>query len=199
MVVQTSDPEAGVRHVWTIEGNVERIRGTPDPSFGCVRTASSANKSVTCARGARWVSYTIAYELNEYLIRRFVYARIRDNNNNKEREREKERDSTEIGGTHASSESAALSDLEIACRVTAALSWFSRVQRCDRRQTCVDVRRRRFLARSSDGKRGSASASRANRVCIVRRTSWQRRSHARTSSSLGSCSRIAPIVRVPLS
>lgn len=90
-MVQTSDPEAGVRHVWTIEGNVERIRGTPDPSFGCVRTASSANKSVTCARGARWVSYTIAYVLND-LFRRFVYARINDNNNNnKERERERER------------------------------------------------------------------------------------------------------------
>ena len=92
MVVQTSDPEAGVRHVWTIEGNVERIRGTPDPSFGCVRTASSANKSVTCARGTRRVSYTIVYELNEYLVRRFVYARVSDNNNKKrERERERER------------------------------------------------------------------------------------------------------------
>ena len=93
MVVQTSDPEAGVRHVWTIEGNVERIRGTPDPSFGCVRTASSANKSVTCARGTRRVSYTIVYELNEYLVRRFVYARVSDNNNKKrERERERERE-----------------------------------------------------------------------------------------------------------
>ena len=92
-MVQTSDPEAGVRHVWTIEGNVERIRGTPDPSFGCVRTASSANKSVTCARGTRRVSYTIVYELNEYLVRRFVYARVSDNNNKKrERERERERD-----------------------------------------------------------------------------------------------------------
>lgn len=35
-------PEACVRYVRTIEGNVERIRGTPVPAFGCARTASFA-------------------------------------------------------------------------------------------------------------------------------------------------------------
>lgn len=35
-------PETCVRYVRTIEGNVERIRGTPVPAFGCARTASFA-------------------------------------------------------------------------------------------------------------------------------------------------------------